>query len=153
MAKGIEETEVFFYPGQINVPYPWSVGETGAHFFTALRDEKKILGTYCSRCDRVFIPPRKVCGRCFYPQMQWREVGHEGTLLTYTIPRYTDKTRPIEHPFAFGIIKLDGADTGLTHIIGEFDETKLKSGIRVEAVFREKREGNILDIRYFRPVD
>jgi uncharacterized OB-fold protein len=56
-------------------------------------------------------------------------------------------------PVAYGIIKLDGADTGFVHMLGEVDLDKIKIGMRVKAVFREdERKGNILDINYFKPV-
>jgi len=45
----------------------------------------------------------------------------------------------------------DGADTGLAHLVAEYREGELRSGLRVEAVFREERKGDILDICYFRP--
>lgn len=153
MSGWIDETEDVVYSGRIKVPYTWWVGETGTHFFESMRDEKKILGTHCPKCDMVFIPPRKTCGRCFSAELQWKEVGPEGTLITYTIPRSRQDIHPLDQPFAFGIIKLDGADTGLTHLVAEFKAGQLRSGIRVEAVFRDNREGNILDIHYFRPVE
>jgi uncharacterized OB-fold protein len=152
MASWLEEAEALVLPGRIKVPYRWWVGETGTRFFVALRDEKRILGTYCPQCDMVFIPPRKTCGRCFHKEMQWRDLDAQGTLVTYTIPRYQERTHAMEPPFAFGIVKLDGADTGLTHLIADFEEGELRSGIRVEAVFREERKGDLLDIRYFRPI-
>jgi hypothetical protein len=83
--------------------------------------------------------------------MLWREVGPEGTLLTYTTPRDRAEIHPLELPFAYGIIKLDGADTGLTHLVAGFAAGQLRAGLRLEPVFRDRREGNILDIRYFRP--
>ena len=83
----------------------------------------------------------------------WREVGPGGMLETYTVPAYREDIHPDESPLAFGIVKLDGADTGLTHLIGGFENGALKCGLRVEAVFKEQRQGNILDIRYFRPVE
>jgi uncharacterized OB-fold protein len=55
-------------------------------------------------------------------------------------------------PFAYGIILLDGASTGMVHFLGEVDFEEIKPGIRVEAVFKDERIGDILDIRYFRPV-
>ena len=80
------------------------------------------------------------------------EVDTKGTLLTYTIVHYPLPIHPAEPPFAYGIVQLDGADTGLTHLIGEVDGQDLKIGMRVQAVFKEERQGNILDIKYFRPV-
>ena len=153
MSSWIEETEPMVYSGRIKVPYNWWVGDTGTRFFLSLRDERKILGTRCPKCDKVFVPPRKSCGRCFCPEMEWREVGPGGELVTYTVPRYREPIHPAESPFAHAIVKLDGADTGLVHIVAEFGTRQLKSGMRVEAVFREERQGNILDIHHFKPVE
>ena len=152
MPDWLKETEEMVYSGRIKVPYQWWVGETGSRFFVSLRDEQKILGTYCPQCDLVFVPPRKTCGRCFSQETAWREVGTEGTLLTYTVPGYTEEIQPQIIPLAYGIIKLDGADTGLTHLLSEFKEGELKTGLRVKAVFKEERAGNILDIQYFKPL-
>ena len=152
MANWLDQAEELVYSGRIRVPYRWWVGETGSRFFVALRDEMKILGTWCEKCNLVFVPPRKTCGRCFHTRMEWRELGREGTLTSYTIPRYRESIHPLEPPFAFGIVRLDGADTGLAHLVAGFEEGELRSGLRVEAVFKDQREGNILDIRYFRPL-
>ena len=66
---------------------------------------------------------------------------------TNSFPSHTMAT-----PFIYGIILLDGADTGLTHFLGEVDPEDMRIGMRVEAVFQEEREGSILDIKYFRPI-
>jgi uncharacterized OB-fold protein len=55
-------------------------------------------------------------------------------------------------PFAYGIILLNKASTGLVHLLGEVNFDEIKSGMRVEAVFKDERTGDIMDIRYFRPV-
>ena len=39
------------------------------------------------------------------------------------------------------------------HFINETDHTKLKVGQRVEAVFKEEREGNIGDILHYRVIE
>lgn len=152
MPSWMEETEPMVYSGRIKVPYTWWVGETGTTFFTALRDGQEILGTRCPKCAKVFVPPRKTCGQCFCADMEWKQVGPQGVLVTYTIPRYREPTHPLEQPFGHAIVKLDGADTGLAHVIAEFEPEKLRSGMRVEAVFREERQGNVLDIHHFKPV-
>jgi hypothetical protein len=55
-------------------------------------------------------------------------------------------------PIVYGIIQLDGADTGFVHMLGEVDPEQLRVGMRVQAVFKKEREGNILDIKYFKPL-
>ncbi|MEW6203465.1 MAG: Zn-ribbon domain-containing OB-fold protein [bacterium] len=152
MAKSPEE-EGMVYHGRINVPYTWYVGECGSRFFTEIRDNKRIMGTKCPTCNVVYVPPRLRCGKCFTAAEKWVELGATGTLQTFTIVHYTESViHKMEAPFAFGLIKLDGADTGLLHLLGEVELKNIKTGMRVEAVFAEERKGNILDIKYFKPV-
>ena len=76
-----------------------------------------------------------------------------GELVTHTVARkHHPQLSPVEGLFGFGIIKLKGADTGFLHLLGEFAEGELASGMTVEAVFADEREGSMLDVRYFRPL-
>ena len=52
----------------------------------------------------------------------------------------------------YGIIKLDGSDTSLVHLLGEINPDDIKIGMRVEAVFSQETKGSIQDIAYFKPV-
>lgn len=141
-------------PGRLYVPYFNYYGALGSEFCRRLRDNKKITGVKCSQCRKVYVPPRSVCATCFNNLSELVEVSSKGTLLTYTVIHYTysPNYQPADVPYACGIIQLDGADTGLCHLLGEVDLDKITIGIRVEAVFKDKGEGNILDIQYFRPV-
>jgi len=134
------------------ITYTHAIGRWAGKFFIELRDNRKIMGIRCSRCNRVYVPPRALCGTCFSPMEQLVELSNEGSLITYTRVHYTEPVHPVPSPFFYGIILLDGADTGLVHLIGEVDPDKIRKGIRVEAKFREERKGNILDIRYFKPL-
>ena len=132
--------------------YTRYAGRTGSRFLIELRDNKKIMGTKCPACGRVYVPARSLCYVCFKPMDQWVEVSHEGTLMSYTMVYQSEPSYPVKTPFAYGIIKLDGADTGFAHIIGEVAPKDLKIGMRVKAVFKDKRVGSILDISHFKPV-
>ncbi len=152
MNKWLETVKPLVYESRIKVPYTWSVGETGSRFLIELRDYKKIFGTKCLKCDKVYLPPRKTCGQCFSENLEWVELSSQGALITYTIVWYKSSAMPMKPPFAYGIIQLDGASTGLVHLLGEVNFEEIKPGMRVEAVFKDERIGDIMDIRYFRPV-
>ncbi|MCL5289857.1 MAG: Zn-ribbon domain-containing OB-fold protein, partial [Firmicutes bacterium] len=116
-------------------------------------------GTKCPQCHRVLIPARSFCEQCFGPADEWVEVGDQGTIETFSINcmKYVGMPDP---PYILAIIRLDGADTGMMHFIGGLDLSnvdeaagKLKIGTRVQAVWKENREGSITDIEYFRVVD
>jgi hypothetical protein len=98
------------------------------------------------------VPARSICKYCYAQLDQWQEVSDKGTLLTYTVAGQPNGTQPVDPPIIYGIIQLDGATTGLVHMLSEVDFEKLVIGMRVKAVFREKRVGSILDIKYFKPL-
>ena len=148
MEDRIESVEALTLKGQIALPYTWWAGEVGSRFLSALRDEKKILGNHCKKCNTVYVPPRKNCGRCFVDIDDWVELGEEGVVQAYTIVRFQYAVQPAQTPFAYAVIRLDGADVGLVHIIREGLD-KLKNGVRVRAIFSENRRGHILDIDSF----
>ncbi|MEW6529969.1 MAG: Zn-ribbon domain-containing OB-fold protein [Thermodesulfobacteriota bacterium] len=149
MKDWLTDTEALTLKGQINLPYTWWVGDVGSRFLIALRDEKKILGNRCPSCNTVYVPPRRNCGRCFVDINEWLELSDEGVVSSYTIVRFSHELQPLEPPYAYAIIKLDGCDVGLVHVIKENLES-LKNGARVKAVFKEDRTGKILDIDSFR---
>ena len=65
---------------------------------------------------------------------------------------YSEPIHPeVDAPLVYGVIQLDGADSGMTHLIGGIDPDAIEIGMRVTPVFIENRNGNILDIVYFKP--
>lgn len=142
-------TEILTHPSRIKVPYTWSAGEALSRFFKALRDEQKILGSRCPQCRKVYVPPKKTCGICFIECLEWLEVGPSGTLVSFVQASYASPAHRSSKPL-FGLIRLDGADTALLHLLGETNLQSLKIGMKVSAVFAEKRTGSILDIAYFK---
>ena len=136
---------------RINVPYSWWAGDTASRFFTSPRDAKKLLGTRCDRCGKVFVPPRKTCPLCFIKEMGWVELSGRGTIESYTVARRQLAALKKKAPVIFGLIRLDGADTAILHHIGGIDPGAVKIGLRVRAHFAAKRSGTIEDIDYFKP--
>ena len=138
--------------GRIKIPYAWPAGQAGSRFLVALRDRMQLLGVRCPSCRKVWVPPIR-CLACYQIGTEWVQVGPQGTLETWTVVRTpVPSIQLLPVPYAVGVIRLDGADTGLVHFLGGVQFNKLFSGIRVEPVFNPQRRGHILDIRYFQPV-
>jgi len=147
--------ELLSIDGRTWFPTVYYVGEFRTRFFEEIRDAKQIFGVRCPLCECVYVPPRATCPRCFTKLSEWILLENQGTLLTYTTIYYDIRVQAIQPkkpPYTLGIIKLNGADTGLVHFIDEYHDQDIKVGIKVEAVFKEQRSGNILDIEHFRPV-
>jgi uncharacterized OB-fold protein len=148
----LKDLDVFIYHGKIYIPNTYTAGAVGSRFLIELRDNKKIVGTKCTTCDLVYVPARSVCKHCFAELDKWVEVSDRGTLQTYTVAGQANGVQPVDPPIIYGIVQLDGASTGLVHMLSEVDFEKLAVGMRVKAVFAEKRVGSILDIKYFAPL-
>jgi len=146
------DVEPMVFKSGINVPYSWWTGETAGTFFMSIRDEKKIMGRRCIKCNKTYVPPRKVCPVCFQDGMEWVEVSPVGVLESFTIVIRQLASLPRKVPVVFGLIRLDGADTSILHYIEDAGHKDIKIGMRVAAEFNDERSGSILDIACFRPV-
>lgn len=148
MAEWLKNVEALTLKGQIAVPYTWWVGETGSRFMIALRDDKKILGSRCGSCKKVYVPPRKTCGRCFVDMEEWVEVSDEGVIQAHTIVHYANPVQPAAPPFAYVLVRLDGTDVDFLHVVKDGLD-RIRNGARVKAIFKTERTGTILDIDSF----
>jgi len=147
------EVEEIVYPGKICVPYSWTVGSTLSKWYVQLRDDGEIWANRCPTCEKVYVPPNVKCIQCYKDMSEWVKLPGTGILETYTVVYYEEPgLHPKKPPFIYGIIKMDGADTGIVHLVDKVDPDKVKVGMKVEAVLAKQREGNIMDIKYFRPV-
>ena len=72
----------------------------------------------------------------------------KGTLLFHTVIGFQPVGVDRQVPFTLGLIKFDRADTGFVCFVNETDLKKLRNGLRVEAVFKDQREGYVTDIDY-----
>lgn len=132
--------------------YTHAAGPVRSRFLLELRDNQRIMGTRCPSCNRVYVPAKPTCIVCLGALDEWVVASNRGTVLTYTVVSQPGPGHKRAAPFIYCIVQLDGADTGLTHFLGEVDHEDLRVGMRVEAVFQEAREGSILDIKYFKPL-
>lgn len=146
--------DCFVVEGKLALPYQYFAGRTGSRFLIKLRDEKKIMGVRCETCGKVFVPPRSTCERCFGDLSdRWVEVKDTGVVTGFTVVRYAAPHQPFKPPYILGLIKLDGADTPLVHIVKGTPISQMKTGLRVKAVFAKKPTQTIMDIDHFRPDD
>lgn len=149
------EDDRFVFDAHLAIPNTYPAGIIGSKFLVELRDNKKIKGIKCPACDIVSVPPRSICKYCFGELSEMVDVSDKGTLLTYAIARDANPIQPVKgSPVIYGIVQLDGADTGFVHMLGEVDPKDVKSGMKVKAVFKPKKQriASILDIKYFKPL-
>jgi len=153
MDKNFDTSDCYVVEGKLALPYTYFAGRVGSTFITTIRDQHKIMGVKCNTCDKVFVPPRQTCERCMEDiRDNWVELGNTGEVVNYTVVRYNDKHLPRKAPFVLAMIKLDGADTPMVHILEGVDMDNVQPGVKVKAVFASKTTNTILDIDHFEPL-
>jgi uncharacterized protein len=145
------EPHVLDYPGG----YTRSVGPVIGRFLTGLRNGR--IEAVRLADGRVLVPPTEydptTSAEVAAEGSHWIEVGPRGTVQTFTWvaqPRAGKHT--LTKPFAFALIRPDGADTALLHVVDCGVADAMRVGMRVAPRWRAERTGHITDIEAWVPL-
>ena len=134
-------------PFELAYNYKRSSGPVMSKFFEAL-GQQKILGTK-STAGKVFSPAAEFDPETNEPLKEMIEVGPGGVVESFSWIEDPKHHHLIKEPFAFALIKLDGADTSMLHMVAQCKEADLSIGSRVQANWSEIQEQRITDIKFF----
>ena len=141
----------FSAPHTIEYAYRRSVGPVLGEFFTKLRD-RRIVGTRTAG-GRVLVPPAEYDPNTGDAVDDFVEVGPSGTVTSWTwVSRPRDR-QPLDQPFAYALILLDGAHVPMLHAVDAGEESRMRAGLRVRPRWREVPAGGLTDIECFEPED
>ena len=135
-------------------PYKHSTGETIGRFLAGLRDQRRIWGQRVPG-QGVVVPPLGYSETYGAAGGEWVAVANTGVVTAVAVVHdAVEGLHPAPAPFAFILVRLDGADTALPHI-ATVGLDRLRIGSRVEAVWKPdgERVGSIRDIAGFQPID
>ena len=141
--------EVLSAPHVLEYDYRRSVGPILGRFFSELC-EGKIVGSKTAG-GRVLVPPMEYDPETGKAVEEIVDVGPGGVVETWAWVNQPLRTHPLDRPFAFALIRLDGADTSLLHAVDTGDEGDMSTGMRVTPRFAAEPKGSILDIECFEP--
>jgi hypothetical protein len=136
---------------KIGFDYTRSLGPTLSQFMTALAG-RRILGARGAD-GRVHAPPFEYDPVTFDPPAELVEVGPEGTVTTWSWAPEPLAGQPLTRPFAWALIRLDGADTAMLHAVDAGSAAAMRTGMRVRPRWAGATVGHISDIACFEPCD
>lgn len=138
-------------PIDLTFDYTRSLGSTLGAFMTAL-SQRRIVGVRGSD-GRVFVPPAEYDPQTAEPLTEIVDVSDEGTVASWTWVTAPLDGQPFDRPFAWALIRLDGADTSLLHAVDVPSPDAMSTGMRVRARWVDSPVGHINDIACFEPSD
>ena len=138
-------------PMEIAFDYTRSLGPVLGQFMTALRGGR-ILGARGAD-GRVHAPPFEYDPVTARPPQQQDlvEVGPAGTVVTWSWQPAPLAGQPLDRPFGWALIRLDGADTAMLHAVDAGSAAAMRTGMRVRPRWAAERVGSIRDIACFEP--
>ncbi|MDL9945244.1 OB-fold domain-containing protein [Gordonia sp. ABSL11-1] len=145
------ESPILTAPLKNSFDYTRSLGPVLSQFALALRDGR-IIGSKSSD-GTVSVPPVEFDPAGGAPITELVDVATTGTVTTWSWQPEPLAAQPVDKPFAWALITLDGAGTSLLHVVAVDSPAGISTGLRVHAVWRAARVGRIDDIAYFAPGD
>ncbi|MGA4837979.1 Zn-ribbon domain-containing OB-fold protein [Streptomyces sp. G45] len=143
--------EVPTAPLVVEFPFTRSLGPVQSAFLTGLR-ERTVLGARTSD-GRVLVPPVEYDPVTADDLRDLVEVAATGTVTTWAWNAEPRPGQPLDTPFAWVLVRLDGADTALLHALDAPGPDAVRTGLRVRVRWAAERTGAITDIACFESYD
>lgn len=134
---------------QVDFDYTRSVGPVLSRFLTGLRDG--IVVGVRSSDGSVLVPPPEFDPGTHREVTEFVEVAPVGTVVSWTWVSEPVTDQPFDRPFAYVLVRLDGADAPLLHALDVASPDQVTTGMRVRIRWAQERRGAITDIECFEP--
>ncbi len=138
---------------ELSQRYKYSLGRY-SRFFIELENHK-FYATKCSKCNKVYAPPRP-----FSPDSmditEWTELSGEGTVKTFSVlhfaPGTNDDVNALQTPYILAYVHLDGADTLFPHLL-KASANDVHIGMRVKVAYADEPVSHPIHLMYFIPME
>ncbi len=143
--------DVLRAPLVVEFPFTRSLGPVQSAFLTGLR-ERTVLGVRTVD-GRTLVPPVEYDPVTADELRDLVEVAPTGTVTTWAWNHEPRRGQPLGTPFAWVLVRLDGADTALLHALDAPGPDAVRTGMRVRVRWAVERVGAITDIACFEPYE
>ena len=129
--------------------------------FEQFLSEGKLMGSRCSACETLYVPPRSLCPQCRHSEMEWTETAGEGRLVAFTsisigTPTMIKEGYDRNNPYCSGAVELVEGARVVARIEGvdSLCPETIKVGMPLKVTFLRQGAGeNRKTVLGFTPVD
>ena len=141
----MSQPEILNQAFELGYTYTRSTGPVVGRFLTELK-KRNIVGIKASD-GRVVVPPMEYDPDTAAELSEFVQVGQQGEIVSFAWVKEPRAAHPMQVPFAWAMIKLDGADVPMIHCVAAAAESDIATRARVRAVWADETIGFITDIR------
>jgi uncharacterized OB-fold protein len=134
---------------KVEFDYTRSLGPVLSRFMSALR-QRQVLGGVLSD-GRVVVPPPEYDPVTHAAVTDVVPVSDFGIVTSWSWVAEPVAQQPLDRPFAFAQVLLDGADAPMLHAVAVDSPTDISTGMRVRVRWADEPTGTIRDIAWFEP--
>lgn len=117
--------------------------------FERFLTEEQLKGSKCTKCGRLYVPPRSICPNCYSSDLEWVQLKGSGKLAAFTLiyvapPAMVSQGYDRNHPYCSGVVELDEGERVVARIEG-IDPNKpeeIKVGMPMMVAFLHSVEGD-----------
>lgn len=136
-------------PMVIEYPFSRTTGRVIGAFLTGLREQ--VLVGIKATDGRVMIPPIEYDPTTGEDLTELIEVGPGGEVMTWAWVSRPHPKHPLDRPFAWALVRPDGANTAMVHAVDAGSIDAMRTGMRVTPRWADEREGRIEDLACWVP--
>lgn len=142
-----QDSDVLRAEFDLEFTYTRTTGPVIGKFFTALRD-KKVIGIKGSD-GKVICPPTEYDPLTAEALSEFVDLPSTGTVEHFCWVKQPRDKHPLDKPFAWALVKIDGADTAMLHAVDAGSEDAISAGSKVKIRWKDETTGRIDDIACF----
>jgi len=147
--------------GEWNVgAYRWKAPKGYLDEYVRNFREKKIIGTLCTSCGRIYVPPREICARCFTETTEKVEVSQYGEVLAFLVSPPLEKGKVViagidavqagflkeGEQIILAMVRFEGTASSMVLPLINIEPEKVRVGMKVKAVWAEECQGKLADL-------
>ena len=105
------------------------ISETKVADFVKYLEEGKIMATRCSRCGKLYFPPRADCPDDLSTDMMWQELSGKGKLRTYTTAHFAPTGFQDNLPYTIALAQCEEGVKVYALLSKDINEKEIRIGM------------------------
>lgn len=138
-------------PVRVSFDYTRSTGPVLGRYLEGLREGIVLAGRTSD--GRVITPPLEFDPGTHAATTDLVRVAESGTVTSWTWCPEPVEGQPLDRPFAWALVTLDGATAPMLHALDVASPSEVHTGQRVRIRWAAERQGLVTDVACFEPAD
>ena len=119
------------------------ISETKVADFVKYLEEGKIMATRCSRCRRLYFPPRADCPDDLSTDMTWEQLGGRCKLVTYTTAHFAPTGFQNDVPYIIALAQCEEGVKVYALLSKDIKENEIQIGMTLRLTPLQLPNGRI----------